>query len=100
MTADALTGCLCVFRDAHKTAARTKLLSLRTFQVYLDDKASINSFPVEKDLRTNISMTYLIYFKNEDCACQKSLEIRTDGVSFQIILAKPALTAILGHYTA
>ena len=45
-------------------------------------------------------MTYVIYFKNDDCACQKSLPIRTDGVSFQIILACFALAAILGHYTA
>ena len=74
-------------------------------QVYLDDNASINSFPVEnrpahKYLCWVFSMMYLIYFKNEDCTCQKSLAIRTDGVSFQIISAKPTLTAILGHYTA
>ena len=111
LTADALTVCLCVFHDAHKTAARMKLRCLYvprsedSIQVYLDDNASINSFPVEnrpahKYLCWVFSMTYLIYFKNEDCACQKSLAIRTDGVSFQIILAKPALTAILGHYTA
>ena len=77
----------------------------RRCQVYLDDKASINSFPVEnrpahKYLCLVFSMTYLIYFKNEDCACQKSLAIPTDGVLFQIILAKPHLTATLGHYTA
>ena len=29
-----------------------------------------------------------------------SLAIHIDEISFQIILAKPALTAILGHYTA
>ena len=45
-------------------------------------------------------MMYPIYFKNDDCACQKSFEIRTDGVSFQIILACFALAAILGHYAA
>ena len=45
-------------------------------------------------------MTYPIYFKNDDCACQKSFAIRTDGVSFQIILACFALAAILGHYAA
>ena len=38
-------------------------------------------------------MTYLIYFKNDDCACQKSFAIRTDGVSFQIIFACFALAA-------
>ena len=32
--------------------------------------------------------------------CQKSLAIRTDWGSFQIILACFAFTAILGHYTA
>ena len=47
-----------------------------------------------------ISMTYLINFKNDDCACQKTLKIRTDGVTFQIILACFALAAILGHYAA
>ena len=47
-----------------------------------------------------ISMTYLIYFKNDDCACQKSFAIRTDGVSFQIILACSTLAAILGNYAA
>ena len=31
---------------------------------------------------------------------QKSLAIHTDGVSFQIILAFLALTAIWGHFTA
>ena len=41
-------------------------------------------------------MTYLIYFKNDDCACQKSFAMHRDGVSFQIILACFALTAILG----
>ena len=45
-------------------------------------------------------MKYLIYFKNDDCACQKSFAIRTDGVSFQIILACFTLTAIMGHYAA
>ena len=39
-------------------------------------------------------------FKNDDCACQKSFAIRTDGVSFQIILACFALAAILGRYAA
>ena len=39
---------------------------------------------------------YLIYFKNDNCACQKSFAIRTDGVSFQIILACFALAAIFG----
>ena len=47
-----------------------------------------------------ISMTYLIHFKNDDCACQKSFAIRADGVSFQIICACFALAAILGHYAA
>ena len=46
-----------------------------------------------------ISMTYLINFKNET-AHVKSFAIRTDGVSFQIILACFALAAILGHYAA
>ena len=55
--------------------------------------------PAHKYLCWVFSMTYLIYFKNEDCACQKSLAIRIDGVSFQITLAKPTLTAILGYYT-
>ena len=82
---------------------------LRTFQVYLDDNASINSFSVEnRPVHKYLCWVQCIFhdvsdlFKktNKDCACQKSLAIRTDGVSFQIILAKPALTAILGHYTA
>ena len=45
-------------------------------------------------------MTYLIYLKNDDWACQKSFAIRTDGVSFQLILACFALAANLGHYAA
>ena len=52
LTADALTVCLCVFRDAQKTAVRTKLRRLyvpksKDCQVYLGDNASINSFLVE-----------------------------------------------------
>ena len=39
----------------------------------------------------------MIYFRNDHCACQMSLAIRTDGVSFQIISACFALTAILGQ---
>ena len=59
----------------------------------------VNSVPVENRpahnyLLLGISMTYLIYFKNDDCACQKSFAIRTDGVSFEIILACFALAAI------
>ena len=78
---------------------------LTTFQVYLDDHTSINSFPVDnrpahKYLCWVFSMTYLIYLKKTRTAHVKSLAIRIDGVLFQIILAKPALTAILGHYTA
>ena len=71
--------------------------------IYLDDNTSINSVPVENSLRTHIfagyfdDVVYLIYFKNHDCACQKSFAIRTDGVSFQIILACFALAAILEH---
>ena len=42
LTADALTVCLCVFRDAHKNSSP----DLRTL-IYLDDNASINSVPVE-----------------------------------------------------
>ena len=74
---------------------------LRT-SIYLDDNASINSIPVENRSASllGISMMYLIYFKNDDCACQKSFAIRTDGVSFQIICACFALAAILGHYVA
>ena len=73
--------------------------------IYLDDNASINSVPVEKRpghkyLLLCISMTYLIYFKNDDCGCQKSFAICTDRVSFQMILACFALAAILGHYAA
>ena len=88
-----------------KTAARTKLHlhyvpRSEDFQVYLDDNTSINSVPVEKISLLGVSMTYLIYFKNDDCECQKSFAIRTDGVSFQTILACFALTAILGHYAA
>ena len=54
------------------------------------------------DLRTN---NFAGYFHDvsdlfDDCACQKSFAIRTDGVSFQIILACFALAAILGHYAA
>ena len=45
-------------------------------------------------------MMYLIYFKKDDCACQMSFAIRTDWVSFQIILACFVLAAILGHYAA
>ena len=60
-----------------KTAARTKLHlhyvpRSEDFQVYLDDNTSINGVPVEKISLLGISMTYLIYFKNDDCACQKS----------------------------
>ena len=40
-----------------------------------------------------------MYFKNDDCTCQMSLVIQTDGVSFQIIFACYTLTAILGHFT-
>ena len=92
-----------------KTAARTKLhrlyvLRSEDYQVNLDDNASINIFPVEIDLRTNIFAGYFHdvsdLLKNDDCACQKSLAIRTDWGSFQIILACFAFTAILGHYTA
>ena len=76
---------------------------LRT-SIYLDDNASINSVPVEnrpaQASLLGICMTYLIYFKNDDCACQKSFAICKDGVSFQIILACFALAAILGHYAA
>ena len=73
---------------------------LRT-SIYLDDNASINSVSVEnRPALLGISMMYLIYFKNDNCACQKSFAIRTDEVSFQIILACFALAAILGHYAA
>ena len=54
--------------------------------------------PAHKISLLGIFMTYLIYFKNDDCACQKSFGIRTAGVSFQIIFACFALAAILGHY--
>ena len=93
-----------------KTVARTKLCRLyvprsEDFQVYLYDNVSINIFPVENRPSAQISllcisMTYLIYFKNDDCVRQKSLAVRTDWGSFQIILACFAFTAILGHYTA
>ena len=57
------------------------------------------------DLRTNIFAGYFrdisdLFKKNDDCACQTSFAIRTDGVSFQIILACFALAAIFGHYAA
>ena len=106
LTAYALTVCLCVFHDAQNSSENETLLSLCAEIWGLFNNTSINSFPVEnrpahKYLCWVFTMTYLIYLKNEDCACQKSFTaIRTDGVSFQIILAKPALTAILGHYTA
>ena len=56
-------------------------------------------------MRTNIFVGYFhevsdLFKKNDDCACQKSLAIRTDWVSFQMILACFAFTAILGHHTA
>ena len=41
-------------------------------------------------------MTYLIYLKNDYCACQKSFAICTDGVLFQIILPCFALSAVFG----
>ena len=41
------------------------------------------------------TITYF-YFKNDNCAFQKSFAIRTDGVLFKIILACFALAAILG----
>ena len=56
------------------------------------------------DLRTNIFAGYFHevsdYLKNDDCAYQKSLAIRTDWGSYQIILACFIFAAILGHYTA
>ena len=56
-------------------------------------------------MRTNIFARYFhdvsdLFQKNDDCACQKSFAIRTDGVSFQLILACFALAAIFGHYAA
>ena len=65
----------------------------------------LNIFPVEKRpahkyLCWVFSGRILIYFKNDDRACQKSLVICTDGVSLQIILACFTLTPIFGHYTA
>ena len=47
-----------------------------------------------------LSLRLLRGIKNNDCGCQKSLAIRTDGVSFQIFLACFALTAFLGNHTA
>ena len=56
------------------------------------------------DLCTNIFAGYFHYvsdlFKKTTTAHVKSFAIRTDGVSFQIILACFALAAILGHYAA
>ena len=78
---------------------------LRTFQVYLDDNTSINIFHVQnssahKYLSWVFPFVSDLFLKNDDCACQKSLAIRTDGVLFQIILACSSFTAILGHLTA
>ena len=77
---------------------------LRT-SIYLDDNASINSVPVENRPAHKYLcwvFPWCIWFisKNDDCPCEKSFAIRTDGVSFQIILACFALAAILGHYAA
>ena len=56
------------------------------------------------DLRKNLFAGYFHdvsdYFKNDDCACQKSLAIRINWGLFQIILACFTFAAILGHYTA
>ena len=51
LIADALTVCLWVFRDAHKNREWNSIVFMcrwsEDFQVYLDDNASKNIFPVE-----------------------------------------------------
>ena len=73
---------------------------LRT-SIYYDDNASKNSVPVGNRPVNNIFAGYFHdvsdLFQKRDCACQKSFAIRTDGVSYQIILACFTLADILGH---
>ena len=82
-----------------KTAPRTKPRSED------NDNTSINIFLWRIELRTIIFALYFhevsdLLKKKKTTAHVKSLAIRTDWVSFQIILACFALTALLGCYTA
>ena len=92
---------MCVFCDAHKNSIKNETPS----SLCAEFISLIMLLKWKIDLRTNIFAGYFhdvsdLFKKNEDCACQKSLAIRTDWGSFQIILACFAFNAILGHYTA